>query len=125
MSNTSTYKRFVKYTLKDGTEKKRQYDLTYHRKKPMITLHQRNIMRRVIRKEILDIDDGKLLTKLKNFMETIKALDINEALILLDSTQAVISEEIKKIDDEDLPPQNSISNVAIARNLTGSAAITC
>lgn len=115
MSDISIYQRYVIYVLKDGTEKKRQYDYKYHRKKPRITLHQKNIMKRDIRKNILELDDGKLLTKLKNFMETIKTLDINDALNLLDSTEAVIKEEIKKIDDEDLPqkPPLDTSNVAI------------
>jgi hypothetical protein len=117
MSEVSIYKRYVTYVLKDGTEKKRQYDYKYHRKKPKITLHQRNILKRDIRKNILELDDGKLLTKLQNFMTTLTNLNIEDALSLLDTTEAAVKEEIEKIDD--------IDNGGVNDEYKASVAITC
>jgi hypothetical protein len=118
MSNISTYKRYSYYTRKDGTEVKKTYDFQYHRKLPKFTTLAKSKIRRDVRKEILNINDGEILTRLKNFMNYIQSLDIDDALSVLDSAQTVISEEIQKIDDEDLPPQNSISEGVVS-------AITC
>ena len=118
MSNVSTYKRTGTYTLRDGTVKNSSYEIHYVKKLPKFTTHKKLILRQTIRKSIQNLESGEMLDKVNYLLEKLQSLDVDDAINLLDSVQTVITEEIKKIDDEDLPPQNSISDGVVA-------AITC
>ena len=115
MSNVSTYKRTGTYTLRDGTVKNSSYEIHYIKKLPKFTTHKKLILRQTIRKSIQNLESGEMLDKFNHLLEKLQGLDISDALSLLDSVQTVITEEVKKIDDEDLPPPQPLntSNVAI------------
>ena len=113
MSNISTYTRTGTYTLKDGTVKPTSYVIKYERKLPTYTTHKKVGLRKAIRKNIQTLDNGEMLNRFNYLLEKLQGLDINDALSLLDSVQTVITEEIKKIDDEELPPVNNLIGTAI------------
>ncbi len=77
MSETSTYKRKVVYTLKDGTVKTKYYDFVYHKKVPKISKVKIQNLKRDLRASILNVDSYTELLKIQKFLSEISDQEKN------------------------------------------------
>jgi len=89
MSGTSTYKRKVTYTLKDGTVKTKFYDFVYHKRLPKITQVQIKNLKRDIRAAVMKVTDHKDLLKIQDFIESLNPEILDEEEIMLPIHEAV------------------------------------
>ena len=83
MSETSTYKRKVTYTVKDGTVKTKFYDFVYQKRAPKISQVKIKNLKRDVRAAVMKVTDHSDLLKIQDFIKSLKPdiLDGDEIML--------------------------------------------
>lgn len=89
MSGTSTYKRKVTYTLKDGTVKTKYYDFVYTKRLPKISQVKIKNLKRDVRAAVMKVTDHADLLKIQKFIESLNPEILDEEKIMEPIHEAV------------------------------------